>query len=79
MSNVPHELSEEFPSQIDLIGKLTAEDPGFAELAEEYARLNLRVHQADSYERPMEELAEHQLKKRRAFLKDEINRRLAEA
>lgn len=79
MSHVPHELSEEFPSQIALIGKLVSEDPEFAEMAAEYMRLNQRVYEADTYLKPMEELAEHQLKKRRAFLKDEINRRLSEA
>ncbi len=79
MSYVPHELAEDFPAQIDLIGRLSAEDPDFAKLAEEYSTLNLRVYQADTYERPMEDLAEHQLKKRRAFLKDEIYRRLAGA
>ncbi|WP_116130893.1 YdcH family protein [Tropicimonas sp. IMCC34043] len=77
MSHVPHELSEEFPDQQDRIRALAAADPHFAAMTEEYARLNMRVFQADSYEKPMDELAEHELKKRRLYLKDEINRRLA--
>lgn len=79
MSHVPHELSEEFPAQQERLRAIAAADPHFAAMTEEYARLNKRVHQADTYEEPMEELAEHQLKKRRMFLKDEINRRLATA
>ena len=79
MSHVPHELSEEFPDQLETIARLTAEDTVFAALAEEYRALNIRVHDAETYERPMEELAEHQLRKRRMFLKDEIYRRLSAA
>lgn len=79
MSHVPHELSEDFADQQELIDALSDRDPVFAAIAREYESLNLRVHQADSHEKPMDDLAEHQLKKRRMFLKDEINRRLAEA
>ncbi len=79
MSHVPHELAEEFPTQQDLIGRLAAEDAAFAALAGEYAEINQRVHLAETYEQPLEELAEHQLRKKRVFLKDEINRRLAQA
>ena len=78
MSHVPHELSEDFAADQDQIDRLAEKDPVFAAIAKEYDTLNLRVHQADSYEKPMEGLAEHQLKKRRMFLKDEISRRLAE-
>ena len=77
MSNVPHELSEEFPGQQELIARLTVEDAEFAALAEEYAKLNVRVYEAETNLRPMEELAEHQLRKKRMFLKDEIYRRLS--
>ncbi len=76
MSHVPHELSEEFPDQVEMIARLTAEDTVFAALTQEYTALNTRVHDAETYERPMEDLAEHQLRKRRMFLKDEIYRRL---
>jgi uncharacterized protein YdcH (DUF465 family) len=79
MSHVPHELSEDFADQQDQIDRMAEKDPVFAAIAKEYDSLNLRVHQADSYEKPMNDLAEHQLKKRRMFLKDEISRRLAEA
>ncbi len=77
MSHVPHELSEEFPADLDRIGQLELDDPEFAVLTRQYALLNRRVFEADSYEKPMDEMAEHELKKQRAFLKDEISRRLA--
>ncbi|RYH10676.1 YdcH family protein [Tropicimonas sp. IMCC6043] len=79
MSQVPHELAEEFPDQRELIDALVVEDSLFAALVEEYRALNLRIHAAETYERPMEELAEHQLRKRRMLLKDEIYRRLRSA
>lgn len=76
MSNLPHELSEEFPEHQELMSRLVAEDAEFAALSAEYAALNARIHAAETNERPMEELAEHQLRKRRMALKDEIYRRL---
>ena len=79
MSHVPHELAEEFPDQQALIARLTEEDAEFAALADEYAKLNARVYEAETNQRPMEELAEHQLRKKRMFLKDEIYRRLSAA
>ncbi len=79
MSHVPHALSEEFPGQQEQIRKLIVEDPNFAQLAEFYAMVNVRIHEAETYEKPMEELAEHQLRKRRMFLKDQISRYLSRA
>ena len=79
MSHVPHELSEDFPTQQDLIARLAIEDPAFAALTKEYAELNVRVHESETHVRPMDELAEHQLRKKRMFLKDEIFRRLSAA
>ncbi len=79
MSHVPHELSEDFPAQQDLIARLTQDDPEFARLARDYAALNARVYASETNVKPMEELAEHQLRKQRMFLKDEISRRLAQA
>lgn len=79
MSHVPHDLSEDFAAQQERIGYLVERDPVFAAIAREYDELNQRVFAADSHAQPMEELAEHQLKKRRMFLKDEIARRLGEA
>ncbi len=72
MTNTPHELAAEFPDKADLIHKLKAEDAHFARLAEEYHMINRQVHRAETNVEPMEELAEVELRKKRALLKDQI-------
>lgn len=72
MSHTPHELAEEFPDKIDLMSSLKQSDAHFARLAEEYHQINRAVHRAETNVEPMEELAEVQLRKQRALLKDEI-------
>jgi uncharacterized protein YdcH (DUF465 family) len=72
MTNTPHELAAEFPDKADLIHKLKADDAHFARLAEEYHTINRQVHRAETNVEPMEELAEVELRKKRALLKDQI-------
>jgi uncharacterized protein YdcH (DUF465 family) len=72
MSHTPHELSEEFPDKVDAIHALKQSDSHFAKLADEYHDLNRAVHRAETNVEPMEELAEVELRKKRALLKDEI-------
>lgn len=72
MSNTPHELSEEFPDKIDEMQRLKQDDAHFAKLADEYHEVNRAVHRAETHIEPMEELAEVELRKKRAFLKDQI-------
>jgi len=72
MTNTPHELAAEFPDKADLIHKLKADDAHFARLAEEYHMINRQVHRAETNVEPMEELAEVELRKKRALLKDQI-------
>lgn len=72
MSNTPHELHEEFPEHADKISALKQENAHFAKLAEEYHELNRAVHRAETNVEPIEQLAETDLRKRRAVLKDEI-------
>ncbi|MEZ5675629.1 hypothetical protein SAMN06265173_11157 [Thalassovita litoralis] len=72
MSNTPHELHEEFPEHADKISALKQENAHFAKLAEEYHELNRAVHRAETNVEPIEQLAETDLRKRRAALKDEI-------
>ena len=64
---------------LDSLESALESDPEFAKLTQDYARLNARVYAAETNEKPMEELAEHQLRKERMFLKDEISRRLSQA
>ena len=72
MSNTPHELHDEFPGQAAKISELKQNNAHFAKLAEEYHEVNRAVHRAETNVEPMEALAETDLRKRRAALKDEI-------
>lgn len=72
MSHTPHELHDEFPDFADRISTLKQSDAHFARLAERYHELNRKVHSAETNVAPMEELAEMQLRKERAALKDEL-------
>ena len=72
MSHTPHELAEEFPDKIEAMSALKQSDAHFARLADEYHEINRAVHRAETNVEPMEELAEVDLRKKRAALKDEI-------
>ncbi|AXT28389.1 DUF465 domain-containing protein [Ruegeria sp. AD91A] len=72
MSHTPHELAEEFPDKVELMSQLKQTDAHFARLADEYHEVNRIVHRAETNVEPMEELAEVDLRKKRAALKDEI-------
>ncbi|MGI9370009.1 MAG: YdcH family protein [Ruegeria sp.] len=72
MSHTPHELAEEFPDKVELMSQLKQTDAHFARLADEYHEINRTVHRAETNVEPMEELAEVDLRKKRAALKDDI-------
>ncbi len=72
MSHTPHELAEEFPEKAELMSQLKQTDAHFARLADEYHEINRTVHRAETNVEPMDELAEVELRKKRALLKDEI-------
>lgn len=72
MAHTPHELAEEFPDLIEKMQALKTTDAHFARLYDEYHELNRAVHRAETNVEPMEELAEGEIRKKRAALKDEI-------
>ncbi len=72
MSHTPHELAEEFPEKVEVMSHLKQSDAHFARLSDEYHEINRTVHRAETNVEPMEELAEVELRKKRAALKDEI-------
>ena len=78
MAHTPHELHEEFPDHVAKITALKTQDTHFARLAEEYHEVNRAVHRAETNVAPVEELAEVEMRKKRAALKDEIYRMLSE-
>ena len=75
--HTPHELHEEFPDKADRIQELKQTDHHFARLADEYHEINRAVHRAETNVEPMDDLAETELRKKRAHLKDEIFRILS--
>ncbi|NVO54508.1 YdcH family protein [Rhodobacteraceae bacterium B1Z28] len=79
MSHTPHELAEEFPDKVELMSQLKQSDAHFSRLADEYHEVNRVVHRAETNVEPVEELAEVDLRKKRAALKDEIWAILAKA
>ena len=72
MSHTPHELAEEFPGHIDRMHALKGSDAHFAKLFDAYHEVNRAVHRAECNVEPMDSLAETDLRKERARLKDEI-------
>jgi len=72
MSHTPHELAEEFPDKVDAMHELKQTNAHFTKLFGEYHEINRAVHRAETNVEPMEELAEVELRKKRAMLKDEI-------
>lgn len=79
MSNTPHDIYEDFPADTARIHALKAADPRFARLMDEYHEVNRAVHRAEVQVDPVEQLAEIEMRKRRALLKDELARMLAQA
>ncbi|MCR8546397.1 DUF465 domain-containing protein [Salipiger sp. P9] len=72
MSHVPHELAEEFPAYADRISALKQSDKHFAHLMAQYHDINRQVHRVETNVEPMDSLAENDLRKKRAALKDQI-------
>ena len=72
MSHVPHDLARDFPEYAERISELKASDKRFAHLAERYHDINREVHRVETSLQPMDSLAETDLRKQRALLKDEL-------
>ena len=72
MGHTPHEPAEEFPDKVAQMHDLKQTDAHFARLMDEYHEINRAVHRAETNVAPMEDLAETELRKKRAHLKDEI-------
>ncbi|GGC35986.1 hypothetical protein GCM10011371_24180 [Novosphingobium marinum] len=78
MSHTPHELSEEFPNDAEVLHRLKVSDPHFASLAERYHVLNREIHRIEAgVEASSDERAEV-LKKERLSLLDSIGGMIAE-
>ena len=48
MSNIPHDLTEEFPDQRERITRLKTSNGRFSRLADEYNELNRTIHRIET-------------------------------
>ncbi|MEZ5687949.1 MAG: DUF465 domain-containing protein [Caenibius sp.] len=79
MSNIPHELADEFPQDRELLRKLKLENAHFVTLSDRYHAVNGEIHRIESeIENTSDDYAEG-LKKKRLALVDEISGILAGA
>jgi uncharacterized protein YdcH (DUF465 family) len=79
MSNTPHELSDEFPNDHDVLHELKLNNTHFVTLAERYHDVNGEIHRIEAeVEAASDEYAET-LKKQRLALLDEISGIVAQA
>jgi uncharacterized protein len=72
MSNTPHTLHEDFPTETQKISALKAADPHFAKLLVEYDAVNDKVHRSEMRLDLLTEEEEEHLRKSRSRLKDQI-------
>jgi uncharacterized protein YdcH (DUF465 family) len=72
MSNVPHELAEEFPEHLEKMHELKVSNAHFLKLFNEYHEINRAVHRAETNIEPTDDLHMEQMRKSRMMLKDEI-------
>ena len=72
MSALMHEIADDFPEFADKLAAMTEADAEFAGKVAEYDRLNKKVIEAETLEKPTHHFREEELKKKRALLKDEI-------
>lgn len=72
MSNVPHELAEEFPEHVAKMHELKVGNAHFAKLFDEYHDLNRAIHRAETNIEPTDDFHMEDMRKQRLRLKDEI-------
>lgn len=72
MSQMLHDIAEDFPEFADKLAAMKQENPEFAEKVAAYDVLNRKVIEAETLEKPTGHFREEELKKKRALLKDEI-------
>ncbi len=72
MSHVPHELSDEFPRDIESLHHLKASNLDFVNLAERYHDLNRQIHRIESQVESASDDYLEMLQGQRLALLDEI-------
>ncbi len=79
MSHTPHELSDEFPQDHDILHALKMKDTHFQNLAEKYHEVNGEIHRIEVEIEPTSDEYAESLKKKRLALLDEIGQIVAKA
>ncbi|HFC04645.1 MAG TPA: DUF465 domain-containing protein [Rhizobiales bacterium] len=79
MTHTPHELSEEFPADIEIMHKLKMENAHFSKLHDEYHEVNREIHRIEIEEEAASDAVTEEMKKQRLLLKDEIYQMIVEA
>lgn len=72
MMRIPHELSDEFSQDFQLIERMIGDNHDFARLTTDYEDVNREIFSIESEESPTSDEILETLKKRRLLLKDEI-------
>ena len=72
MSNVPHELAEEFPEHAEKIHEMKVGNAHFAKLFDEYHEANRASHRAETNIEPTDDFHMEDMRKQRMRLKDEL-------
>jgi uncharacterized protein YdcH (DUF465 family) len=72
MLGEPHDLCHEFPEYRQKIERLRQSNARFAQLIEEYDRLDARIRDLEERAQPVSDAFAEHLKKRRVALKDRL-------
>ena len=72
MSNVPHELAEEFPEFVEKMSEMKTGNAHFAKLFDEYHEINRAIHRAETDIEPTDDFHMEEMRKQRMRLKDEL-------
>ncbi|MGJ8595256.1 YdcH family protein [Sulfitobacter sp.] len=72
MSNTPHELSEEFPQNVEQMATLRQADTHFAKLSDSYHTVNRAIHRAETDVEPTSDDHMQEMRRERIALKDQI-------
>jgi uncharacterized protein YdcH (DUF465 family) len=77
MSHTPHELTDEFPDDVQKIHDLKIKDKHFAKLSEEHHAVTREIHRIETNISPASDEVLENLKKKRLSLLDQISVYLA--
>ncbi len=72
MTQIPHQLAEEFPDHLEELRRLETESSQFKEVVKAYDAVNGEVYQIEAEIEPASDVVLEDLKKKRLVLMDQI-------